>query len=89
MESEECTEIIKENWQRGSVNPVDLVVDNNCKVLMELSKWGRSRFGDIRRRINQTKERIRDIQCKPDCLSSVETDLKCELNSLLKKEEIY
>lgn len=65
------------------------MLTNGRLVLEELSKWGKSKFGNIKTRIKRIKEKLKQIQCNPHHEANVEAKLRGELDKFLEMEEVY
>lgn len=92
LQKPECLEVIKSAWERGS--RLRTVEDYNRKIglcRLELKRWSKRCFGNNRKQIDQTKQRLQMIVAAiptPE-LQIEEKVLKSKIHALWKYEEIY
>lgn len=87
--NEECVEVIKNRWLK-SKNDTDIAMVRTLKYLSkDLMKWNKTKFGNVKRSISETRseiERIRSLEPNDtNILAELDLTKKCE--NLLDREE--
>ncbi|KAL6960427.1 hypothetical protein U1Q18_038192 [Sarracenia purpurea var. burkii] len=89
MMSEDCREIIKENWEKMTSDSGLKGVRNKLELVgRALSRWNRLTFGHIGSRIIYLREELAQFQASsmPFCNQDVEENMAKELEELLVRE---
>ncbi|XP_057444459.1 uncharacterized protein LOC130736674 [Lotus japonicus] len=83
---EECTEIVTECWNDQDVHFLEKV----GKLGQNLEAWGKAKYGDIPKRIAETKKQLQRLQREVQTIQvvSASKESEKELEELLKIEEI-
>ncbi|CAI9111977.1 OLC1v1012333C1 [Oldenlandia corymbosa var. corymbosa] len=86
---DECRDIIEENWYIGGDVNAEQFKMKIKNTMMALKKWGKLKFGNLRKKINDFNQRLVEIQGNPAYTWDEEAKLKKELELLLEQEEVY
>lgn len=89
LEKEECGNVVEYGW--NSANHLLSFGDRTKQCGESLMAWDRITFGNIRKKIKETNERIEFLQCQTQSEEIIKElfDKQHELDELLKQEEIF
>lgn len=91
VKEEECSNIIKDVFSSAPLdNSVDNILQINTRCGHHLKKWNRTSFGNVQRRLAESKEQLKNLQERGPLLNSDEQIKKSckEVNVWLERKEI-